>query len=385
MNWRGVALVMIWAGAGPAMAQSPIALTSHVETGWTSNATDSASGEGDFYASHTQELSLTGAADNFVLRGSLALSQTRFVSTTFEDDDEVAGAVEGELALGPGVVLRLGYAMTRSWTGDDLFVSGLVIPTRTVQSEHEYVAEVVVAGPDQQVTVGVNAGWVAPGDTTLVGFAVPPVRLSPEVGSVAVRVVWERALSPTVAALAGMEARFTAVPASDQITFLRAPANGGRVAAGLRMDDGMVMLEGSGGLDLVWPKGRADLMETSPYFALSASLEPVPEVTLAVGAETGVELASPLDGVAGQTVSIDIGAAWLARPDLTLSAKLAGWHEVGLFEPRLGRSSRTATLAANFAVSERFGYGVSLSWSRHDDPDEGYDKSGIAFSVSGAL
>lgn len=242
-----------------------------------------------------------------------------------------------------------------------------------------------VVGPAQQVTVGVDADWVMPGDTILAGYAPPPLRLAPEVGSIAVRVEWERVLSPTLAVLAGMEAWFTSIAEDDQLMFLRAPTDGGRAAAGLRLDGEIVALEGAGGVDLVWPKGRAELLQASPYFAATVNLAPMPDVTLALGAESGIELADPVDSIAGQTASIDAGAAWSLRPDLTLSAKLAAWQEVGLFDAGLVRSRRTAMLGANWAASEHFTYGVTLSWSRVDGPAESYDRAGLALSLSGTL
>jgi hypothetical protein len=385
MGWRGAAIGVALASTGPAMAQSPIVITSEAEAGWTSNATDSAAGQADLYASHSQSVSLAGEAEAFVLRGSLSISQTRFLQTTFEDDDAVSGTVEAEMALGDEALLRLGYGVTRHWDGDDLAVGGVVVPIRSDGVDHAYVAELVVAGPEQQVTIGVNADWVVPGDTTLVGFGLAPVRLAAEVGSVAVRAKWERALTPTVAALAGMEARFTAISEMDQLTFQRAPADSGRIDAGLRLMEGDVSLEGSAGIDVVWPKGQAGLLETSPYFALAASLTPLPDLTLAFGAQTGVELADPLDGVAGRTTSIEARAAWLVRPNLTLSARIADFREVAIFDASLAQWRRAASLGASWAVSERLAYGVTLSWSRHVSPVESYDKAGIALSLSGAI
>ena len=74
-------------------AQSPLAVSSQVETGWTSNASDSAAGGEDFYVSQSHELSLSGQSGDLLLRGSFALSQTRFATINLEDDTEVTGAV----------------------------------------------------------------------------------------------------------------------------------------------------------------------------------------------------------------------------------------------------------------------------------------------------
>lgn len=386
MGTGRVALVLIVGLVGePVMAQSPLALSSQVETGWTSNATDSASGREDFYVSHSHELSLSGQSGDLLLRGSLALSQTRFARINLEDDTEVTGAVEGQLALGADAVLRLGYAVTRSWEGDDLLFGDLVVPVRSDGMEHEYLAEFTLRGTDQQMNVAVTADWTLPGNSVLDGLGLPPLRLTPRIGSVTGRVAWERALATNLAVLTGVEAWFTLIPEIDQATYLRVPADGGRVSAGLRAADGSWSAEGWGGIDLVWPKGFGALTRTLPYVSLAARFVPMIGVTLALTGETGVELADPVDGVAGRTAAIELGATWMLTPEVALSAQLSAQQEWGLFDDSLSRSARMAMLGASYALSERFTYRATLSWSRHADPGESYDKAGIALSLTGAI
>lgn len=386
MNWRNMAAMMVVVMNGtPVLAQSPLSISSTVETGWTSNATDSVGGGSDFYASHSHELALSGQTDTLLLRGSLRLDQTRFVATAFENDDALAGGVEAQLAIGTDAVLRLGYAVTQRWTGDDLSLGNLVIPIRLLETEHEYLAELAVIGPEQQVKATVTADWVLPGASEIGLAGVPPLRLAADIGSVTGRVAWERALSPKLAALVDMEAWFTLIPEPDQVDFLRAPADGMRVATGLRVIEGGLTFEGRGGFDLVWPKGLASIFTRSgPYAAVAASVAPVPDVTLTVKAETGVELADPLDGVAGRTASAELGASWQIRPALVLSGQLAAWREWALFDD-LMRARRLASLSARYALSERLSYGTTLSFAQHDEPGGGYDKTTLALSLTGAL
>ncbi|MDB5527667.1 MAG: hypothetical protein JWR51_770 [Devosia sp.] len=375
-----IATLLAW----PAAAQSPLSIKSQVETGWTSNATDSAAGQDDLYGTHSQEISLTGVAGNALLRGTLSITQTRFMATSFEDDDEVAGGIEAELALGDAK-LRLGYAVTRSWTGDDLNIEGFIIPIRSEETDHEFVGTLVVTGPDQQVTVDVAGLWAVQGNSELVGLGLPPLKLQPDVGSVTTRIAWEKAISPTMAALAAMEMWFTTVPELDRYLFFRAPADGGRVSAGLRVAAGPVTLSGSAGFDLVWPKGHADLRRTSPYFAVAASLVPTAGVSLSLNAGTGVELVDPIDGVAGHTSAIDLAATVALAPQVELSAQLGFWREVGLYDTSLIRSRRTAALGLRYAASAQLSYGATVSFGHYDNPGESYDKTGIAFSVTGNL
>ena len=231
--------------------------------------------------------------------------------------------------------------------------------------------------------MAVTGDWTLPGDSVLDGLGLPPLRLSPIVGSIAGKVRWERALTPNLAVLTGMEAWFTLIPEADQLTYLRVPADGGRVSAGLRLADGTWTAEGKGGVDLAWPKGFSAMSRTMPYIALAASVVPMTGVTLAASGETGMELADPVDGVAGRTAAIDLGATWMLTPDVTLSASLAGQQEWGLFDASLMRSVRMATLGARYAVSERFTYLLMLTWSRHAEPEERYDKTGLALSLRG--
>jgi hypothetical protein len=371
--------------ADPVAAQSPLSISSSVESGWTSNATGSAAGGDDLYVTYSEQISLTGTTETALLRGTLSVTQTRFMQTSFEDDDEIAGGIEGELAIRDDATLRLGYAVTRSWTGDDLDLGGLIIETRGVETDHEFVGTFVVKGPDQQVAVDVATLYAIQGESELIGLGLPPLRVNPDVGSVTTRVAWEKTISPTLAVLAGMEAWFTSVPKLDQFLFFRAPANGGRASTGLRLLAGPVTLRGSAGFDLVWPHGHADLRRTSPYFVLAASLAPADGLTVTLNTETGVELIDPLDGVAGRTATIDLGATLALTPEMALTAQLGAWQERGLYGTDLVRSRRTAALGLHYAPSPQLGYGATLSFGHYENPGESYDKTSLALSLTGTL
>lgn len=378
-----VAILMALSGAGSAVAQSPISISSQIETGWTSNATDSATGGADIYVTHRHDLSLGGGSDVLQLRGSLSISQTRFAATQFEDDAEAGGALEAQWMLSDNAVLRLGFGMKQRWTGDGLSVMGVVVPVYSTGATHEYLAEFALRGTDQQVIVAVTADWTLPGNSMLAALGVPPLRLSPEVGSVVGRVDWERALAPNLAVLTGMKTWFTIIPELDQLTYLRAPADGGQVSGGLRLAEGAWSVEGRGGVDLVWPKGFGTLTRILPYLSGTASVTPKSGLTLVLRGKTGVELADPVDGVAGRTADLTLETAWALAPEITLSASASARQEWGLFAENLGRSEHAATLGVSYAAFERISYRALLSWARHDNPAESYDKAGFALSMSG--
>lgn len=371
-------------GLGPAAAQS-VTVSSEVEAGWTSNATDNAAGVGDWYVRHSHDASLTAQTPGLTLRGGIAISQTRFATTGFEDDGAVSGTLEAEWALGDDAVLRLGYGLTQSWLGDDIALPGLTIPIKTLSRRHEYLAEFALAGDDQQVAVTLTGDWSIPGESRLIGFDVPPLRLTPEVGSVVGRVAWERAVSSGMAVLGAMEAWFTLVPEGEQQVYLRAPADGGRIAAGLRLAEGALSAEAWGGVDLVWPKGFSALIEAMPHFALAAGLQAAQGLMLSLSARTDVELAEPLDSVAGRIAQVELGGSWALSEALVLAASLGASVERGLFDDTVGQSVQTARLAATYAASERLSYRLALSWSRHQGVVEGYDKAGVGLALMSNL
>lgn len=385
MVWRGVIAAWWMMGLAPALAESPIGISSEVENGWTSNATDSAAGAADFFTTHRHEMSVTGQSDTVLLRGSLVISQTRFLQTTFKDDASVTGGVETEFALGPNMLLRLGYGVTRSWTGDDLALGSVVLPLESEDTEHEFLAEVVVIGADQQVVLGVDGDWLEQGDTIIGGLDLPPLRLKPHVALLTARVAWERAFSPAMAVLAGMEGWLTRIPEADQLLYLRPAADGGRARLGLRLQRDQFAVEGFGGVDAIWPQGMQEMTELAPHLALAASLKPAASLRLTAAAETGVELADPVDNVAGRTASAELGARWDVTPAWALSVELAGRRESGIYDDSLVRSRQVAALTARFTASEKHAYAATLSLSHHENPGESYDKAGIALTLSGRL
>lgn len=243
-----VAMAMAMAGvAVPAAAQSPIGIESQVESGWTSNATDSAAGEDDLYTRHSHSFTLSVGSETLVLRGGIGIAHTAFALTSFEDDAEVSGQAEGELAIGPNMVLRLGYGVTRAWLGDDLSILGMVVPIRSDKTVQQLSAEIAVAGADQHATLGMSWQGTLPGKTGFPGLGIPPLRLHPQISLMEARMSWEKALSPDLALLGTMAASLTAMPELDQLLYLRAPADAGQASAGLRWRGDGVARGWSGG------------------------------------------------------------------------------------------------------------------------------------------
>src|SRR5690606_15216941 len=89
------------------MAQSPLSLKSTIETGWTSNATESVAGGADVFVQHRHEATVTGTLGMLSLRAGLNFEQTHFATLSGEDDLALGGGVEIGMAPGEGVSLRI--------------------------------------------------------------------------------------------------------------------------------------------------------------------------------------------------------------------------------------------------------------------------------------
>ena len=380
--WRFVATLVTTGLTLPVAAQSPIHIESQVESGWTSNATDSVAGAGDLYVTHSHELTLEAASETLVLRGGIGISRTAFALASFEDDANVSARVEGELAIGPNMVLRLGYGATRGWLGDDLAILGVAVPIRSEKVVQQLHAEIAVAGADQQASLGVSWQGTLPGKTEFPGLGIAPLRLHPDVGLVQARMSWEKALSPTLALLGTMTASLTAVPLADQLLYLRAPSDAGQVSGGLRWHGDTVAVEGLVGWDLVWPKGHPALTEGRASYAFKATVDPLPRLRLSLAATSGLELVDPLDAIAGRTDVLDLEAVLAVTEDVEVFGRLGAWREVGLFDPTLERSRHSAALGVRRALDGQVAASVTATLARHDAPAESYDRAGIAIALS---
>ena len=141
-----IMLVAYAVGTAGAAAQAPVGIVSSVESGWTSNASESEGGTADFYLRHSHDVSATATMGPLSLRTGLMLEQQVFRQFTGENDLSVTGGVEAGLALGDGVALRLGYALTQEWTGKMLDLGPLVLTITSPARGHEALAELVVTG-----------------------------------------------------------------------------------------------------------------------------------------------------------------------------------------------------------------------------------------------
>lgn len=326
----------------PASAQQAWALTSTIETGWTSNASERPSGASDIYIRNVHALRGEVPAGDVVLRGSLSLDQTQFQLTRYEDDVSLAADIEAEWLFDPSLVLRLGYSASRSWTGDELDLGGVALAVRTDETVQSAGLELTAGTADRRLVLDAAATWhrSAPAQIELIG----PLTLVADVTSAEAGIAWESALSPHAAVLAEMRSWFTTVTVAEQLAFSRFPANQGRVVTGLRWQDGPLGIEVRAGFDLVVPK--IDGLDTRLLSsnAVALNFQATEKFRLTFAAANGVELTDPLDGVAGRTTEWQLGAVYAVTEATELQVGVSSDSEAGLYDGTV--SSRSLSLSA---------------------------------------
>ena len=156
----------------PIAAQAPFELVSRIESGWTSNATETEGGAPDFYLRQNHDLSILGTIGPLSLRTGLMLEQQSFRHFSGENDLSVTGGIEAGLALGQGTALRLGYALAQEWTGKMLDLGPFFVTTTSPATQHEALFEVITTGSGRVVTMGVDVLRRQPGPSEFAGLPI---------------------------------------------------------------------------------------------------------------------------------------------------------------------------------------------------------------------
>src|SRR5690554_2026233 len=95
------AVLLLALSAQAAFAQSSLSVVSTGEGGWSSNISETPTGQSDFYFRHDHALSLRGSLGSLDWQAGLQLEQTRYVTHRGEDDLEISGGLEVALPLSP--------------------------------------------------------------------------------------------------------------------------------------------------------------------------------------------------------------------------------------------------------------------------------------------
>lgn len=377
-----LAMVLFAPGA---MAQSPLALTSRVESGWTSNALESPGGSPDFYLRHSHDLAVGGVVGPLALRGGLLLEQQVFRTYRGENDLTLTGGVEAGLRLGEGLNLRLGYAQTRDWQGEMLDLGPVLLTISNPALEHEILGELVAAGADRVVTMGIDIRHRQPGPAGFEGLPLPAEVIDPDVRQVTGRVDAEWTIGPDMVGLARLHWIATAVPDVDRATFGREPARMARLAAGLRLRRDHWNAEARGGFDLAWPQAAPHLRQVRPYLDARADLAITERLGLVARALAAMDLFEPLDGVASHRLELDMSARLALSDQVALSLGLGASREQGLYDT-LPVSRKTSVIGGlSFTIAPGLDASLSASHAMVEEPGAAYPVTTLGLALGGRV
>lgn len=384
MNMVPGMLLLVMSGAA-AHAQSPMTVASTVEAGWTSNATETIGGRPDLYVRHGHDMEIKGTLGSLSLRGGLNFEQMRHATLAGENDISIGGGMEMGAVLGEGVALRAGFAPTWSSLGEMVDIGGVPLTLTSPEWEHEALAELVMVGDARQVTIGMDGLLRLPGATAFDLAGLDPIHLDPDVALITARVDGELALNSELALLGRLHGFSTSVSYEDQVEFGREPANGARLAAGVRVKTGDVSFEGRAGFDLVWPRNAPRFANYLPYFDVSTSVQALERLVLTARARTGLELVSPIDGVAGATMDAELGAHLGIGEQVRLGATLGLKRETGIYDASLVKVRRMAGVSLAYQAAAGTEIGIKAHVSAVEEPIGAYDIKTVALTFRATL
>ncbi|UYO00811.1 MAG: hypothetical protein KIT02_06285 [Devosia sp.] len=361
---RGLLTIVVSVALGaPAVAQAPVTLASTFEAGWTSNVSENEDGAGDVFLRQAHDLSIQGMIGQMALRGGLQVEQTRFGATPIADELSVTAGLEAGLALGEGAALRAGYALSRDWSGGSLDLADIPVTISNSDLTHEALAELTLAAPGRALVLGIDHIQLRPGLSRLDPLPLPPQKLAPDAGLTTFRLDGEWALGAAATSLARARAFVTQVDEDERLSFLREPADGVQLAAGLRLGSGSIGVEAFGGVDLVWPRTAPERLQVLPHVDVSAEVALSDRRSVYLRGATGVERLKPIDNVAGATWESELGLRADLPEDRQAVLALSHNRETGLYGA--GWSSRTE-VSARFTTplfhQLRLTLGASQAW-----------------------
>ncbi len=369
----------------PIAAQVPFELVSKVESGWTSNASETAGGAADFYLRQKHDLSIRGTTGPLSLRAGLLLDQQTFRQFTGENDLSVTGGVEAGFAMGQGTALRLGYALTQEWTGKMLDLGPLVLTIASPATQHEALAEIIVTGSGRAVTVGVDVLARQPGLSEFAGLPIEPMVIDPQVTLVTARADGEWTMTPELTGLARLHWIVGSVPEADRMDFGREPASVARFAGGLRLRHGALAAQVHAGADAVWPHGAPHMLQFLPYLDASAEWAVSELLTLNARGSAVAGILKPVDGVASQELAGDLGARLVLTDSVSLSLGLAVSRERGLYDESVFIDRRSVNGGVTLALSPSLEAGLMVSHGEIKEPGAVYPVSTIAVTLGGRV
>ena len=353
-----------------------------IDAGYTTNGTDSAIGEADFFTTHSASLEFASEEGGTALRGSLALEDTRFLTQEIENDQSLGL----DLAIGRQVtralLLRGAFSALVANTGDDWNLGGFYIATRTESVVGEARVEAVVTAEPLTLRLGVFGGFGRYGDASFPGLPLLPLKIQADTSRVGFDIAARYGFGGGLALRAGLAGEAVDVTVADRQNLGRLPVSKLRGSFGLEAERGEMRLVADAGGELAWAEGASVLR---PYGRLHLAL-PVFEA-LALQAELGsrVELVDALDYAGSFERSGSLALAYNFDPATRLV--LSGQHtrRIGLLAPEVG--SRETELALRFEqrVSESFSYRARIARLLHEDNVEHYQADEVSLGFTGSI
>lgn len=354
--------------------------------GWTDNALDAPLSVPDVFQSRTGRIVIAGGGDDVSLRGGLELVQTRFAAYDFMDSDELSGEIEATVHLSDAVSLRLGYAGSHTALGEALVVGGGILALRRSVSGQEVGAELVAQHDALRLSLGFAHEWVRHGEADLSALGLVPARLSPDADATGLRLGLVRSLAPGLALGGEALVRLVAVSPGDRIAFGRQPADGLRLSAGYDVEARAgLSATVRAGLDLARPRAGPEPAAAGPHAAFSLEAALRGGFVLGFEAETGLELADPVDGIASQARRFGASLRYVTLPSVELFARMAFSREAGLYDRFLFLEERSVSVGFVRRVDGRFSHGVTLSRALRSEPGTGHVRTSLLLMVSGRL
>lgn len=374
-------------GLGAAQAQSLPAFSATIETttGWTSNAGNDVFGAKSLFARQRGEVSAILHGEQFVLRGSLGVSQIRFLDASYENDRGADAGIALDYQLAPDTVLRGSIALAIDENGAALDLGGLGLPTRTASAQLDVDATLVQSWDQIEVALDVGHTRVVKGETLFSGTILPAQRLQPDtyVTTAGLRAAYQ--LDFPVTLLADANLRYLDIPAADQNLFGRLPVAALRFAAGAQTTQGGAELMAKGGADVILSDALPASALVLPYGEVEANWAVSDNFGLTGGASAQTYLASPADGVADWTLAASVGAQWVPIANIALSADAyveRDYTSIGqtLFETRHG-----INFGARKSLGDHVDIGASLGFSRTDYVTGKFESARLGFNLNAVI
>ena len=355
--------------------------SAQVETGYTSNGTDSAVGEPDVFTHHVETLEIAGERDGTAIRGSVTFDQTKFLTQDIENDDAIGISLAVGQRLSPELVLRGALSAIASNTGDDWDFAGFYIATRTPSVAGEAMVEALLSRDATEIRLKGSFGGQHYGNSSFPNLPQEPFKLQPDNTRRDVELVVQQGVGP-VRALGRVAAQAVDVPLADQDNLGRLPGRKLFASLGGEIAWGELRLTVEGGGVAIWAAGQ---QFTRPFARLRAVATPAGGLSLEAVGETHVELVDNLDAVGSYDRRLSLALGYSLQPDLRALATGERIYREGLIEPALTSEETTLTVGLERKVSENFAYRGRVSRTWYRDYLEAYDKTEFVVGLEGSI